>query len=36
MKILKNGLKEKLNIRTQKNFPKQGIEFRSIEKVKYS
>ena len=30
MKILKNNLKNKLNIRTQKNFPKEGIEFIDI------
>ena len=30
MKILKNNLKEELNIRTQKNFPKEGIEFIDI------
>ena len=30
MKILKNELKEKLNIRTEKNFPKKGIEFIDI------
>ena len=30
MKILKNDLKEELNIRTQKNFPKEGIEFIDI------
>ena len=30
MKILKNNLKSELNIRTQKNFPKEGIEFIDI------
>ena len=30
MKILKNKLKNKLNIRTEKNFPKEGIEFIDI------
>ena len=30
MKILKNNLKNELNIRTQKNFPKEGIEFIDI------
>ena len=30
MKILKNELKSKLNIRTEKNFPKEGIEFIDI------
>lgn len=30
MKILKNELKSELNIRTEKNFPKQGIEFIDI------
>ena len=30
MKILKNNLKQELNIRTQKNFPKEGIEFIDI------
>lgn len=30
MKILKNRLKSKLNIRTQKNFPIEGIEFIDI------
>ena len=30
MKILKNELKNKLNIRTEKNFPKEGIEFIDI------
>lgn len=30
MKILKNNLKSKLNIRTQKNFPINGIEFIDI------
>ena len=30
MKILKNELKEKLNIRTQKNYPIEGIEFIDI------
>lgn len=30
MKILKNNLKNKLNIRTQKNFPINGIEFIDI------
>ena len=30
MKVLKNVLKNELNIRTQKNFPKQGIEFIDI------
>lgn len=30
MKILKNDLKNELNIRTQKNFPKEGIEFIDI------
>ena len=30
MKILKNKLKSKLNIRTEKNFPKEGIEFIDI------
>ena len=30
MKILKNALKSKLNIRTEKNFPKEGIEFIDI------
>ena len=30
MKILKNKLKSQLNIRTEKNFPKEGIEFIDI------
>lgn len=30
MQILKNNLKSKLNIRTQKDFPKEGIEFIDI------
>ncbi len=30
MKVLKNSLKNELNIRTQKNFPKEGIEFIDI------
>ena len=30
MKILKNELKEKLDIRTQKNYPIEGIEFIDI------
>jgi len=30
MKILKNELKSQLNIRTEKNFPKEGIEFIDI------
>ena len=30
MKILRNALKSKLNIRTEKNFPKEGIEFIDI------
>ena len=30
MKILKNNLKEELNIRTEKDFPKKGIEFIDI------
>ena len=30
MKILKNKLKSELNIRTEKNFPKEGIEFIDI------
>lgn len=30
MKILKNELKNELNIRTEKNFPKEGIEFIDI------
>ena len=30
MKILKNELKNKLNIRTEKNFPRKGIEFIDI------
>lgn len=30
MKILKNKLKSELNIRTQKDFPKKGIEFIDI------
>lgn len=30
MEILKNKLKSKLNIRTEKNFPKEGIEFIDI------
>ena len=30
MKILRNVLKSKLNIRTEKNFPKEGIEFIDI------
>ena len=30
MKILKNELKSKLNIRTEKDFPKEGIEFIDI------
>ena len=30
MKILKNELKNKLNIRIEKNFPKEGIEFIDI------
>ncbi len=30
MKILKNKLKSELNIRTEKNFPVQGIEFIDI------
>ena len=30
MKILKNELRNKLNIRTEKDFPKEGIEFIDI------
>lgn len=30
MKIIKNGLKNELNIRTQKNYPIEGIEFIDI------
>ena len=30
MKILRNELKNDLHIRTQKNFPKEGIEFIDI------
>lgn len=30
MKILRNELKSKLNIRTEKNFPKESIEFIDI------
>ena len=30
MKILKNVLKNELNIRTEKNFPVEGIEFIDI------
>lgn len=30
MKILRNALKNRLNIRTEKNFPKEGIEFIDI------
>lgn len=30
MKILKNELKSELNVRTEKNFPKEGIEFIDI------
>ena len=30
MKILKNKLKSKLNIRTERDFPKEGIEFIDI------
>ncbi|MBP5679065.1 MAG: adenine phosphoribosyltransferase [Bacilli bacterium] len=30
MKILKNRMKNKLNIRTEKDFPKKGIEFIDI------
>jgi len=30
MKILKNELKSEFNIRTEKNFPKEGIEFIDI------
>ena len=30
MKILKNELKNKLNLRTEKNFPQKGIEFIDI------
>lgn len=30
MKILRNELKSELNIRTQKNYPKEGIEFIDI------
>ena len=30
MKILKNDLKNELNIRTENDFPKQGIEFIDI------
>ena len=30
MKILKNELKSKLNIRTEKDFPREGIEFIDI------
>ena len=30
MKILKNELKSELNIRTEKDFPKKGIEFIDI------
>lgn len=30
MKILKNDLKSELNIRTQKDFPEEGIEFIDI------
>lgn len=30
MKILKNNLKSELNIRTEKDFPKKGIEFIDI------
>ena len=30
MKILKNNLRSKLNLRTEKDFPKKGIEFIDI------
>ena len=30
MKILKNNLENELNIRTEKDFPKKGIEFIDI------
>ena len=30
MKILKNELKNELNIRTEKDFPQKGIEFIDI------
>ena len=30
MKILRNELKNELNIRTEKNFPKESIEFIDI------
>ena len=30
MKILKNKLKNELNIRTEKNYPKEGVEFIDI------
>lgn len=30
MKILKNKLKSELNIRTENDFPKKGIEFIDI------
>ena len=30
MKILRNELKNQLNIRTENNFPKKGIEFIDI------
>lgn len=30
MKILKNNLKNELNLRTQKNYPKEGVEFIDI------
>ena len=30
MKILRNSLNSNLNLRTEKNFPKEGIEFIDI------
>ena len=33
MKVLKNNLKSKLNIRTEMNFPIQGIEFIDINPI---
>ena len=30
MKVLRNLLKNELNIRTEKNYPKEGVEFIDI------
>ena len=34
MKIVRNSLKSKLNIRTEKDFPVKGIEFVDIRYIK--